>query len=156
MIWLGWVLWHINHCRLFYTKYALCIYIRSFIFILIKYISSKYILWITFLTEPRNFTRSLIVLLALIDVENNYVIISIISSYFLNALFDQQSQFLKWFLSLNPLHTQKNKGHPQKAGGYSGRNDMLQLMIIKMRSTVWKIAQNMFHIKPHLKNSDGS
>ena len=31
MIWLGWVLWHINHCRLFHAK--------SFLYIYIKYIS---------------------------------------------------------------------------------------------------------------------
>ena len=28
MIWFGWVLWHINHCRLFNAKFYLCIYIR--------------------------------------------------------------------------------------------------------------------------------
>ena len=28
MIWLGWVLWHINHCRLFNVKSSLYIYIR--------------------------------------------------------------------------------------------------------------------------------
>ena len=28
MIWLGWVLWHINHCRLFNAKYSLYIYIK--------------------------------------------------------------------------------------------------------------------------------
>ena len=28
MIWFGWVLWHINHCRLFYVKSSLYIYIR--------------------------------------------------------------------------------------------------------------------------------
>ena len=27
MIWLGWVLWHINHCRLFNAKSSLYIYI---------------------------------------------------------------------------------------------------------------------------------
>ena len=27
MIWFGWVLWHINHCRLFNAKYSLYIYI---------------------------------------------------------------------------------------------------------------------------------
>ena len=26
MIWFGWVLWHINHCRLFYAKSSLYIY----------------------------------------------------------------------------------------------------------------------------------
>ena len=24
----GWVLWHINHCKLFNAKYSLCIYIK--------------------------------------------------------------------------------------------------------------------------------
>ena len=28
MIWLGWVLWHINHCRLFKAKSSLYIYIK--------------------------------------------------------------------------------------------------------------------------------
>ena len=32
MIWFGWVLWHINHCRLFNAK--------SFLYIYIKYIGS--------------------------------------------------------------------------------------------------------------------
>ena len=28
MIWLGWVLWHINHCRLFNAKFSLYIFIK--------------------------------------------------------------------------------------------------------------------------------
>ena len=28
MIWFGWVLWHINHCRLFNTKFSLYIYTK--------------------------------------------------------------------------------------------------------------------------------
>ena len=44
MIWLGWVLWHINHCRLFNAK--------SFLYIYIKYMIYKHILWITVLDEP--------------------------------------------------------------------------------------------------------
>ena len=28
MIWFGWVLWHINHCRLFKAKSSLYIYIE--------------------------------------------------------------------------------------------------------------------------------
>ena len=28
MIWFGWVLWHISHCRLFNGKYSLDIYIK--------------------------------------------------------------------------------------------------------------------------------
>ena len=28
MIWFGWVLWHINHFRLFNAKSSLCIYIE--------------------------------------------------------------------------------------------------------------------------------
>ena len=43
MLWFGWVLWHINHCRLFNAK--------SF-YTCIKYMISKHILWITFLNEP--------------------------------------------------------------------------------------------------------
>ena len=31
MIWLGWVLWHINHCRLFKAKSSLYIYIKYMI-----------------------------------------------------------------------------------------------------------------------------
>ena len=44
MIWFGWVLRHINHCRLFNVK--------SFLYIYIKYMISKHILLITFLNEP--------------------------------------------------------------------------------------------------------
>ena len=36
MIWFGWVLWHINHCRLFNAKSFIYIYI--YIYIYIKYI----------------------------------------------------------------------------------------------------------------------
>ena len=42
MIWFGWVLWHINHCRLF----------KSSLYIYIKYMISKYILLIAFLNKP--------------------------------------------------------------------------------------------------------
>ena len=28
LVWLGWVLWHINHCRLFNAKSSLYIYIK--------------------------------------------------------------------------------------------------------------------------------
>ena len=28
MIWFGWILWHINHCRLFNAKSSLYIYIK--------------------------------------------------------------------------------------------------------------------------------
>ena len=28
MIWFGWVLWHLNQCRLFNAKSFLCIYIK--------------------------------------------------------------------------------------------------------------------------------
>ena len=28
MVWFGWILWHINHCRLFNVKYSLYIYIK--------------------------------------------------------------------------------------------------------------------------------
>ena len=31
MIWLGWVLWHINYCRLFNAKSSLYIYIKYMI-----------------------------------------------------------------------------------------------------------------------------
>ena len=37
MIWLGWVLWHINHCRLFNTKSSLYIYIKYIGFNLIVF-----------------------------------------------------------------------------------------------------------------------
>ena len=37
MISFGWVLWHINHCRLFNAKYCLYIYI--------KYIWFGWVLW---------------------------------------------------------------------------------------------------------------
>ena len=44
MIWLGWVLWHINHCRLFNAKSSLYIYI--------KYIICTLFLKITFSNKP--------------------------------------------------------------------------------------------------------
>ena len=33
MIWFGWVLWHISHCRLFNAKSSLYIYIRYILFV---------------------------------------------------------------------------------------------------------------------------
>ena len=47
MVAFGWVLWHINHCRLFNAKSFMYIYI----YIYIKYTISKHILLITFLNE---------------------------------------------------------------------------------------------------------
>ena len=44
MVWFGLVLWHIDHWRLFNAKPSLYIYI--------KYMISKHILYITFLNEP--------------------------------------------------------------------------------------------------------
>ena len=41
IIWLGWVLWHINDCRLFNTK--------SFLYIYIKYI---WLVWLGFMAYP--------------------------------------------------------------------------------------------------------
>ena len=52
------------------------------------------------------------------------------------------------------LHGQINNRHLRKAGGYSGRNVVLQLTAIKMRTTVRKITPKIFQIKPHLKSSD--
>ena len=46
MIWFGWLLWHINHFRLFNAKSSLYIYI--------KYMICKLILLITFLNEPQH------------------------------------------------------------------------------------------------------
>ena len=43
MIWFGWVLWHINHWRLFNAKSSLYIYIR--------YMICKHILLIIFLNK---------------------------------------------------------------------------------------------------------
>ena len=45
MVWLGWVLRHINHCRLFNAK--------SYSYIYIKYMVCKHILLITFLNKPQ-------------------------------------------------------------------------------------------------------
>ena len=39
MVWFGWVLWHINHCRLFNTKSSLYIYIRYILFGLVWFYS---------------------------------------------------------------------------------------------------------------------
>ena len=75
MIWFGWVLWHINHCRLFNTKSFLYIYIKYIwfglvgfsgistivgysmpnplnVYILSIHMNCKHILLITFLNEP--------------------------------------------------------------------------------------------------------
>ena len=37
MIWFGWVLWHINHCRLFNTKSSSYIYIKYILFVLVRF-----------------------------------------------------------------------------------------------------------------------
>ena len=37
MIWFGWVLWHINHCRLFNAKSCLYIYIQYIGFGLVSF-----------------------------------------------------------------------------------------------------------------------
>ena len=37
MIWFGWVLWHINHCRLFNVKSSLCMYIEYIWFCLVGF-----------------------------------------------------------------------------------------------------------------------
>ena len=42
--WLGLVLWHTNHCWLFYAK--------PFSYVYVEYMISKHILLITFLNEP--------------------------------------------------------------------------------------------------------
>ena len=75
MIWFGWVLWHINHCRLFNTKSSLYTYIKYIVFgfvgfygisTIVGYLMpnplytyksniywiSEHILLITFLNEP--------------------------------------------------------------------------------------------------------
>ena len=43
LVWFGLVLWHIDHCRLFNAQFFLYIYIKNMI--------SKHILWIIFLNE---------------------------------------------------------------------------------------------------------
>ena len=47
MIWFGWdgFGWRINHCRLFNAKF--------FLYICIRYMVSKHILWTTFLNKPK-------------------------------------------------------------------------------------------------------
>ena len=37
MIWFGWVLWQINHCRLFNAKSSLYIYIKYIRFVLVRF-----------------------------------------------------------------------------------------------------------------------
>ena len=37
MIWFGWVLWHINHCRLFNAKSSLCVYVKYIWFGLVDF-----------------------------------------------------------------------------------------------------------------------
>ena len=37
MIWLGWLLWHINHCRLFNVKSSLYLYIKYIGFSLVGF-----------------------------------------------------------------------------------------------------------------------
>ena len=75
MIWFGWVLWHLNHCRLFNAKSSLYIYIKyigfglvgfygistivglfnskSFLYVYINYMVCEHILLISFLNEPK-------------------------------------------------------------------------------------------------------
>ena len=37
MTWFGWVLWHINHCRLFNAKFSFYIYIKYIRFGLVEF-----------------------------------------------------------------------------------------------------------------------
>ena len=37
MIWFGWILWHINHCRIFNAKFSLYIYIKYIGFALVGF-----------------------------------------------------------------------------------------------------------------------
>ena len=64
MIWFGWVLWHINHCRLFNAKFFLYIYI--------KYMISKYILFITFLNKPEIYFFAHSSIVSLISIKYKY------------------------------------------------------------------------------------
>ena len=41
-LYIWFVLWHINHCRLFYAKSGLCIYIYIYIYIYIRYMICKH------------------------------------------------------------------------------------------------------------------
>ena len=45
MIWFGWVLWHINHCRLYNTKSSLYIDIRYLRFDLVELIFWHAVKW---------------------------------------------------------------------------------------------------------------
>ena len=45
LVWFGWVLWHINYCRLFNAK--------SYLYIKIRYMICKHILLIIFSNEPK-------------------------------------------------------------------------------------------------------
>ena len=61
----GWVLWHINHCRLFNAKSRLDIYI--------KYIIWKRILLIMFLNEPELFLHTIKWFQVLLCITNNSI-----------------------------------------------------------------------------------
>ena len=52
------------------------------------------------------------------------------------------AKLFKRIPSLKHFYTQINKGHLRKAGGYSGRNGLLN--ITKMRTTVQKIWHNIY------------
>ena len=69
----------------------------------------------------------LVMLLGLISVKNNDIIIWIRSSYFLKALFDQQSNFKIYFPGWI-ISTQKNKGHLRKAREYSRIHSITVIM----------------------------
>ena len=72
----------------------------------------------------------------------------LLSSYFVNLMFNQQSNLLKnIFQGCEHFYVQWNKGHLRKAGGYSGRNVVFQLTKIKMRTTVRKITHKIWYIK---------
>ena len=72
---------------------------------------------------PLDFTFwiHLIMLLILMGMKNK-VIVWRRSSYFLNTLFDQQSNFKNDFPKLNHFYAQPNKWHLRKVGRYSSWN----------------------------------
>ena len=118
--------------RLNFWDEAWCVFFWLWFF---ELLSSSLLL----LVETQRFSRCILQPPQVSHVYLDIEMIWITSSCFLNALFDQQSNFKKWFAGLNPFYAHINKGHLKKAGEYSGQIVVLQQATIKIRTTVKKL-----------------
>ena len=82
----------------------------------------------------------------LIWVINFQVWLLVYKEIFLERLFWPTVKLLKWLSWLNHFHKQINKGHLKKAGGYNGRNIVIRITTIKMRSIIRKIAHKIIYV----------